>query len=153
MKRRSVFYSVSVMLLLCAGVQSGYSQSIEVTDSICTVWNGQDCAGTSGQGCNSTTFSLKSAQSVRLCAYLECAEERDCPYCLSVAYIYRAMGTTMEACIHSDCDEDCTGECITVNLAAGNYVLYSCKLDCDGSCANCPTNCMAKARVYLFPEP
>jgi hypothetical protein len=155
MERRNFIYLwLMVLMVLCFAIPSARAQILaEVTDNTCTVWTGAECTGYSGQGCNSTTFTLTSAKTVKLCASINCDNGQNCPYCLSVAYIYPVTGSNY-VCYHSLCDERCTGYCHDVSLPAGDYILYSCKLDCNNiSCDNCPTTCTAKATVYDFPEP
>ena len=153
MKRLNFIY---LSLVLIAGVSVGQAQPIaEVSDNTCTEWTAANCSDATSQGCNSTTFTLQSAQTVRLYAYIACENGNDCPYCLSVAYIYRPTGGTYVACVHTLCDARCSSNYADVALDRGDYILYSCKIDCDEQdpCDNCPTTCTATARVFSMPEP
>jgi hypothetical protein len=156
MNRRNFIYLLPALLaIVCLALPSTHAQIMaQVSDNTCTVWNGTECTGYSGQGCNTTTFTLTSTTTVQLCVSLVCDNGQNCPYCLSEAYICPTTGSTCNTCIHSQCDARCSPSCQNVTLSAGSYTLYSCKLDCgDDDCVNCPTSCTATATVYSFPEP
>jgi hypothetical protein len=140
--------SVLLVVLLSFLASPVRAQFVEVTDNTCTA--GQECAGISGQGCNSTTFSLPASRTIRWCASIKCTTT-NCVHCLSVAYIYDSNGN-MRGCVYNDCGNQCDERCENLYLAAGNYTLYSCKLDClNDDCSQCTNDCVAKAQVDLFP--
>ncbi len=140
---------VSLSALLVWVASPVLAQFVEVTDNTCT--EGIACAGAGSQDCDSTTFSLTTARNVRLCASIKCTTT-NCVNCRSVAYIYDS-NNIQRGCAYNDCETDCDERCQTIeNLPAGNYTLYSCKLNCTGvACTSCTNDCVAKARVDLFP--
>ncbi len=137
-----------LVFLVVLAASPVWAQFVEVTDNTCT--EGIECAGDSTQGCNSTTFSLTTDRNVRLCASIKCTTS-GCEYCRSVAYIYDS-NNNLRRCVYNHCETDCDEQCLSVDLPAGNYTLYSCKLNCTGAnCTSCTNDCVAKARVDLFP--
>jgi hypothetical protein len=141
--------SVIVILLSCLSLYFAGSVSAQiatVTDQTCTEYVGQDCAGTRGQGCNGVGFEVPERGMYQLKATMdECGTALMCESCLSVAYIYQ--GTTLIGCVHNACGGSCIGAAINCLLLEDTpYTLYSCKLDCDGSCG-CPGSCTARATV------
>jgi hypothetical protein len=125
-----------------------HAQYITITDNTCTP--GQQCAGTDGQGCNNTTFSLSTTRSARLCASIKCITANGV-HCLSVAYIYDMNGNTV-GCVHNECAIRCDERCEYLILPPGIYTLYSCKLDClNDDCSSCTDDCLATAQVWLLP--
>ena len=121
-----------------------------VSDSTCT--SGTQCAGYSGQGCNSTTFTLTQTHQVSFCAAITCdGIHGKCEDCLSVSYLYDRGGSLVD-CIHSTCQSNCGSGCTSRNLAAGEYILYSCLLTSGANhyCVEC-NSCVATATVSIFP--
>jgi hypothetical protein len=139
-----------LLLFVLIGLSAGpvHAQILAVTDNTCTA--GQECAGPSGQGCNSTTFSLPTRRDINLCASIKCTTT-NCVYCLSVAYICDSNGIVM-GCAYNNCSDNCDEGCQLVeDLPAGSYTLYSCKLDCTNEdCSHCTNDCVAKAQIDLF---
>jgi hypothetical protein len=132
---------------------SGAQILATVTDALCTVFTSQDCAGIANQGCNNTGFTVESSGTYELIASIdECEENEECAECLSVAYIYSQGGTVPVRCVHNACEGSCRRASTSVFLQGhANYVLYSCKIDCNGDCTDCPAGCTARATVATFP--
>lgn len=130
-----------------------YAQLATVTDGTCTV--ATQCNGQSGHGCNSTGFTVPSTATYKLTASIDgCSgSSTACFSCLSEAYIYETNSLALVACFHNSCGSSCTSQSTNVALSNGvNYTLFSCKIDCSNDdCSNCPTSCVARATVDLFP--
>ena len=149
----------SLLVVFCIGfvlfcVQPSPAQPIaQVSDATCTA-AGQNvgCTGAGTHNCERTTFSIQSTLTVTLRASLTNCTPVDC-HCGAEAYIYVANTTQLVACVSTSCTTaQCPARSQQVQLQAGNYDLYACKIDCDGDgCDDCSTDCHALATVDAFP--
>ena len=139
-------------LLLCLTavlilVVTGSAQIATITDGTCSV--ADVCTGVTGHGCTSTNFTVPTTGSYQLKATVDqCGTTTACSECKTEAYIYKADNPPSEVlCVHSG--PCCNDQHASHELVSGiTYILYCCKLDCDGdNCDNCPETCTARATV------
>jgi hypothetical protein len=149
MKRLLVYLTGA--LVLCGCWQATLAQTVIKTDGSCTYVTGAGCNGPSGQGCDSTTFTVPTGETAYFNVYLQgCTKTTACD-CYAAGYIYDNRNNRM-ACLHTACDSCSIPPVTQVNLTAGQtYKLYACKVGCEEGCTGCSSVCVAYSVVSYFP--